>query len=89
MTTITFDTLKFVRRLQESGIPDKQAEAISEAFKEAQESRLDDLASKRDIKDLETNMDAKLAAMELRIIKWLIGASGIIVALLKLLPGGH
>ncbi|NGZ27524.1 MAG: DUF1640 domain-containing protein [Magnetococcales bacterium] len=89
MATITFDTLKFVRRLQESGIPDKQAEAIFEAFKETRALRLGVLATRYDIQELKKCVDAKLAAMELRIIKWLIGASGIIVALLKLLPGGH
>ncbi|MGQ0593332.1 MAG: hypothetical protein ACT4QB_11995 [Gammaproteobacteria bacterium] len=35
MATITFDTHKFVRRLQAAGFEEKQAEAISEAFKEA------------------------------------------------------
>ncbi len=32
MAAITFDTLEFVHRLEDSGIPEQQAEAISEAF---------------------------------------------------------
>jgi hypothetical protein len=32
MATITFDTLKFVRKLRESGFEEKQAEGIAEAF---------------------------------------------------------
>lgn len=47
MATITFDTHKFVRRLQEAGFEEKQAEAISEAFKEAFGQA--ELAAKRDI----------------------------------------
>jgi hypothetical protein len=36
MPTATFDTLKFVNRLKAAGIPEAQAEAMSEAIKEAQ-----------------------------------------------------
>jgi hypothetical protein len=36
MTAITFDTLKFVRTLKAAGVPEIQAEAFSEAFKDAQ-----------------------------------------------------
>ena len=36
MTTITFDTHKFIRTLKEAGVPESQAEAFSDAFKEAQ-----------------------------------------------------
>lgn len=36
MATVTFDTHKFIRRLKESGIDEKQAEAIVEGFSEAQ-----------------------------------------------------
>ena len=35
MPTITFDTHKFIRRLKEAGISEEQAEAIAEAFREA------------------------------------------------------
>ena len=36
MTTITSDTHKFIRTLKEAGVPESQAEAFSDAFKEAQ-----------------------------------------------------
>ena len=35
MTVITFDTLKFTKKLEKSGLPPERAEAIAEAFKEA------------------------------------------------------
>lgn len=55
MATITFDTHKFARRLQEAGFEENQAEAISEAFKEA--SGEAELATKRDIERLEARFD--------------------------------
>ena len=36
MTTIIFDTLKFVEYLKASGMPEAQAKAIAEAFRAAQ-----------------------------------------------------
>lgn len=36
MSTVTFDTHKFIRRLKESGMEEKQAEAIVDGFSEAQ-----------------------------------------------------
>ncbi|MEO5369717.1 MAG: CCDC90 family protein [Magnetococcus sp. DMHC-1] len=74
MTTITFDTLKFVRRLKDAGIPEHQAEAISDAFKDAQEARLDELATKRDLKDLEL----KIEMAKTETIKWVISI-GIVI----------
>lgn len=35
MTAITSDTLKFTRRLRDSGFPETRAEAIDQAFKDA------------------------------------------------------
>jgi ubiquinone biosynthesis protein UbiJ len=55
MATITFDTHKFVRRLQEAGFEENQAEAISEAFKEA--SGEANLATKHDIERLEARFE--------------------------------
>ena len=73
MATITFDTRKFVRRLQEAGFEEKQAEAISEAFKEA--SGEAELATKRDIERLEARFD-KLETKfsgEMTLLKWMLG----------------
>ena len=36
MATVTFDALKFVRILKAAGVPENQAEALSEAFRDAQ-----------------------------------------------------
>jgi hypothetical protein len=87
MSTITFDTLKFVRTLKAAGVPENQAEAISEAFRDAQGEA--ELATKRDIDDLRRDMDARFIQMEQHLIiklGTLMALSiGIVAALVKLL----
>jgi hypothetical protein len=39
MATVTFDTHKFIRRLEAAGFDTKQAEAVADAFREAQADR--------------------------------------------------
>ena len=73
MATITFDTLKFVRKLQEAGFEQRQAEGIAEAFKDA--SGEAELATKRDIERLEDKIDridTRLGG-ELTLVKWMMG----------------
>ena len=50
---MVFDTLKSVEELQEAGIPESQAKAQVRVFQRIIES---DLATKRDIKELEQEM---------------------------------
>ncbi len=40
MPTITLDTHQFIRRLRKAGISEEQAEAIAEAFREANLRRI-------------------------------------------------
>lgn len=95
MTAITFDTHKFVRTLKDAGVPESQAEAFSEAIKEAQGEA--DLATKRDIDDLRrdidvlhSDMDARFIQTEQRLVIKLGGlmvlSIGVVAALVKLLP---
>ena len=94
MTTITFDTHKFIRTLKDAGVPESQAEAFSEAFKEAQgEAELatqhDINNVRRDINDLRRDMEARLIQMEQRLIikqgAFMAFAIGIVAVLVKLL----
>ena len=77
MATITFDTLKFVEKLKASGIPDEQAKAIVEAFRDAQSDT--DLVTK----DLQIEL-APLKS-DLLLLKWMVGLilGGIIALILK------
>jgi len=85
MATITFDTLKFVEKLKSAGIPEEQAKAISEAFRDASGDA--DLATKRDIRELELKIETRFEQIkgELTLMKWMLGIllGGIIALILK------
>jgi hypothetical protein len=77
---ITFDTHKFIRRLRSAGFEEAQAEAVVEAFQDAQ---VESLPVTRDY------LDARLYELENRLVKWGIGLElgqfAMIAALIKLL----
>lgn len=87
MATITFDTLKFTRMLEASGMPPEQAEAIAEAFREAAGQA--DLATRQDLRELELRLDAKISEIKFDLVKWIAGMllaqAGLVAALVKLL----
>ncbi|MEO5341396.1 MAG: CCDC90 family protein [Magnetococcus sp. MYC-9] len=87
MTAITFDTLKYANRLKSAGVPDKQAEVMAEMQAEVFDKNLDDLATKRDLKELELRMAADMAKIhgELATMRWGIAiiVGGIIALILK------
>jgi hypothetical protein len=76
---ITFDTHKFIRRLRSAGFEEAQAEAVVEAFQDAQ---VESLPVTRDY------LDARLYELENRLVKWGIGLAlgqfAMIVVLIKL-----
>ncbi len=83
MATITFDTLKFVRKLRESGFEEKQAEGIADAFKEASSEA--DFATKRDIERLEGLMREIEQRMTIKLGGMLMAGIAIVATLVKLL----
>ncbi len=59
MTTITFDTFKFVDRLEKAGLSREQASAIVDAQKDSLSEVLDStLATKSDIREIHSDMQA-------------------------------
>ena len=65
MSTLTFDTLKFVKTLKTAGFSDSQAEALAEAQSVAIDSATDvRLATKQDIQELKN---------EMLVMKWMMG----------------
>ena len=60
---ISFNTLRFAKRLKAAGILPEHAEAEAEALAEALEVNLKDLATKGDLKHLEERLDTKLGGM--------------------------
>jgi len=73
MSAITYDTHAFVKELEYAGYSKKQAEAqcvaLSRVLNQIEESRLADIATKGDIKELEV----KIAAAKTETIKWVAG----------------
>jgi len=69
MSTVTFDTLEFVRTLEAAGMPVEQAEAISLAVRKAQDSA--DVATKGDVRELGARIDKLDTKVDL--LKWMLG----------------
>ena len=66
MSTITFDTLKFVEKLEKAGLPRAQASAIVEAQKDAFSEALENqLASRQDIAKLEKQIEKTESSLRL------------------------
>ena len=72
MSALTFDTYALIKRLEESGFAEKQAVAVSEAIRITQEASLQDLATKRDIKELEATTRHALDELKFDMLKWMI-----------------
>ncbi|GFN45969.1 hypothetical phage protein [Candidatus Regiella insecticola] len=85
MAQVAFDTLKFVRTLEKSGVSSEQAEAISTAVKESHESA--EIATKRDIDDLRKDLRLEMAEIssEQKVIRWMLGfvMAGILSLIIK------
>jgi len=77
MSAVTFDTLKFVETLEEAGVENRVAKAISSAVRDSYDAA--DLATKADLREMELRMDAKFGEKfgglqaEINSIKWMIG----------------
>jgi len=56
-STLTFDTLEYVKALKEADVPEKQAEAQVRALRRVLDTQ--DVATKQDLRELEANTDSK------------------------------
>src|SRR5664279_5382026 len=92
MTTLTFDTHDFVKKLKVAGFSEEQEEVLTDlqkatAFNTLEQARhdyeLDDLATKRDLKELETALkrdikeldltfNFKIAETKAELIRWVV-----------------
>ena len=76
MSTITFDTLKFVEKLEAGGFTHQQAKATAEAFAEATGQ---EFVTKRDLHDAKVELKADMALGfakvngEMTLVKWMLG----------------
>ena len=83
---MVFDTLKSVEELQEAGIPEDQAKAQVRVFQRIIES---DLATKRDVKELEQKLQQEMRELEYRLtIKtglMVVASTGVILGTIQYL----
>jgi len=97
MSTLTFDTYAYIRKLKESGISEEQAraqvEALSTAFEQFQGgTHFSELAGKHDIRELELKIELvraelkrDMAETKAELIRWIIGAGFLQTALITAL----
>jgi len=80
MSRSTFDTLKFVRRLERAGVPSDQAEVQADVLAEAFNVNLDSLVTKdflaARLAELKADFDVKL-----RILTFMVGVVMVAVVL--------
>jgi len=69
MSTITFGTHEFVRRLEEAGFDQKQAEGVIRVMAEAQGPLVT-----RDYLDFKLEKEFAPIRAELLLVKWMMGA---------------
>jgi len=85
MAAITFDTHKLIRKLEDAGFDPKQAEAVADAFREAQGKA--EIATKRDVERLEAKLETRFERVdgELRLNRWMLGLmlAGVVSLILK------
>ena len=97
MSTATFDTHAYVKKLKAVGFTEEQAEVQAETLAGIIEGELAtkrdlkelETATKRDLKELETNLRRDLAELKADMLKWfaglLVAQATFIIAALKLL----
>ena len=89
MSTITFDTHDFVKKLKGVGFSEEQAEVITDLQKATllntleqakHDYELDDLATKRDLKELDLKIELTkaelkrdIAETKAELIRWVVG----------------
>ncbi len=73
MTTITFDTLAYVKTLREAGVEEKQAEAQATALAAVLKSGVTDLSTKQDMELLRVELKKDLAETKAELIRWVVG----------------
>jgi hypothetical protein len=94
MSTVPFYTHAFYVELVESGLAEKTADALTKAVTKIELAKLEDLATKRDLKELElkiAQLDTKMSDTKADLIRWVVGVGllqiTIIAALMLRLVG--
>jgi hypothetical protein len=78
MSTVTFDTLKFVKTLEAGGLNESQAESIATAYRDASVGQ--ELVTKVDLQ-----LELAPIKSELHMMKWMMGLilGGVVALIMK------
>jgi len=80
-----FDTHAIARSLTDADLTPEQADAITDAIRQAAEHDMAGLATRADLAELRV----ELAGLEARLVKWMIGivfaGAGLVIAVLRLI----
>ncbi|MBF0427687.1 MAG: DUF1640 domain-containing protein [Magnetococcales bacterium] len=68
MTAFTFDTHAYVKELQAVGFTEEQAEVQAKTLSSVFKANLEDLVTRRDMKDLELALKQEMKNLELRMV---------------------
>lgn len=88
MTTLTFDTLAYAKKLKEAGFTEQQADAQTAALATVLRDSAHDLAMKQDIERLEARLNVIEERTEgrFKLLQWMLGFNlAISIALLWIL----
>ncbi|MBK8183549.1 MAG: DUF1640 domain-containing protein [Candidatus Competibacteraceae bacterium] len=88
MTTLTFDTLAYAKKLKEAGFTEQQADAQTAALATVLKDSAHDLAMKQDIERLEARLNVIEERTEgrFKLLQWMLGFNlAISIALLWIL----
>lgn len=72
MSALPFDTHTFYTELVESGLAEKTAEALTKAVTKIELAKLEDLATKRDLKELDSSLQLKIEQTKSELQRWTV-----------------
>jgi hypothetical protein len=91
MTAAAFDTHEFYIELVQSGLAEKTADALTKAVSKIEKAKLDELATKGDLRELELKLSAQIeksrADVTTLIVRLGFLQTGLITAVLFKLAG--
>ena len=86
MSATTFDSIGYMRRLEESGVPRQQAETQADALRQVleryDEANRREVATKADLQNVKQELQVAVKELELRLLKWQRGFSLAFAAIL-------
>jgi len=72
MSALPFDTHAFYVELVESGLAEKTADALTKAVTKIELAKLEELATKRDLKEMDSSLQLKIEQTKSELQRWMV-----------------